>query len=328
MNFLSVSKVRSSNAYCIKNYRFRLKIDRGTDPMDMPESSSVNSEESNNRNESVTTESSIWRLRNELNSSAQANSTNLERLQRCQRLLLERSEQEEIGTTLQNLREALNAAAENNSSCLMRLQKLRERLQRQTATLFERSNSRLQLLRNALNDEIEALNNMEAQFTNTSSRIERLRDEFTMYGILSRNRHVATEPSQVNLSEAEWRGLIPNDGQLPSTSSGIPSRSSNRSHSELNVFPSTSSAGENGEAYPGWTTADHSENTNTSRTGRATRRRFSATNTEDEPPRRRMRKSGSHVVLSHPIGNTFRKRKLRLSETIILQSYFFEYKQL
>lgn len=277
--------------------------------MDMPEASSVNSEESNNRNESVATESSIWRLRNELNSSAQANSTNLERLQRCQRLLLERSEQEEIGTTLQNLREALNAAAENNSSCLMRLQKLRERLQRQTATLFERSNSRLQLLRNALNDEIEALNNMEAQFTNTSSRIERLRDEFTMYGILSRNRHVATEPSQVNLTEAEWRGLIPNDGQLPSTSSGMPSRSSNRSHSELNVFPSTSSAGENREAtYPEWT-ADRGENTNTLPRGGRAKRRFSATNIEDEPPRRRIRKSGSHVVLSHSMGKISQKRK-------------------
>ncbi|XP_012529388.1 putative uncharacterized protein DDB_G0282133 isoform X2 [Monomorium pharaonis] len=277
--------------------RNRDTIDRGTDPMDMPEASSSNSEESSNRNESAATESSIRRLRNELNSSAQANNTNLERLQRCQRLLMERSEQEEIGTTLQNLREALNAAAENNSSCLVRLQKLRERLQRQTATLFEHSNnrnSRLQLLRNALNDEIEALNNMEAQFTNTSSRIERLRDEFTMYGILPRNRHIATDPSQVNLSDAEWRALTPNDGQMPSTSS-TSAMSSRLQDLESNVFPSTSYS-ENEERDATWSNANSSENANTSTsrsTGReARRRRFDALNTEDEPPRQRKRKLG------------------------------------
>ncbi|XP_071642192.1 uncharacterized protein [Temnothorax longispinosus] len=279
--------------------RNRDTIDRGTDPMDMPEALSSNLEESSNRNESAATESSIRRLRNELNSSAQANNTNLERLQRCQRLLMERSEQEEIGTTLQNLREALNAAAENNSSCLVRLQKLRERLQRQTATLFEHSNnrnSRLQLLRNALNDEIEALNNMEAQFTNTSSRIERLRDEFTMYGILPRNRHIATDPSQVNLTEAEWRALTPNDGQVPSTSSASSMLSSRLRDLESNVFPSTSYAGENEERGTMWSdaNANNSENAGTSSrsTGRATRRRFDALNTEDEPPRRRKRKLG------------------------------------
>lgn len=282
--------------------RNRDTIDRGTDPMDMPEASSSNPEESSGRNESAATESSIRRLRNELNSSAQANNTNLERLQQCQRLLMERSEQEEIGTTLQNLREALNAAAENNSSCLVRLQKLRERLQRQTATLFEHSNnrnSRLQLLRNALNDEIEALNNMEAQFTNTSSRIERLRDEFTVYGILPRNRHIATDPSQVNLNEAEWRALTPNDGQMPSTSS-IPSMLSSRlpmrdvHDLESNVFPSTSYADENEDRGTTWSDANGSENANTSSrsTGRATRRRFDDLNTEDEPPRQRKRKLG------------------------------------
>lgn len=286
-----------------------MKIDRGTDPMDMPETSSSNPEESSNRNESAT-ESSIRRLRNELNSSAQANNTNLERLQRCQRLLMERSEQEEIGTTLQNLREALNAAAENNSSCLVRLQKLRERLQRQTATLFEHSNnrnSRLQLLRNALNDEIEALNNMEAQFTNTSSRIERLRDEFTMYGILPRNRHIATDPSQVNLSEAEWRALTPNDGQVPSTSSA-PSMLSSTLR-EFNVFPSTSSnTEENEERGTMWSNANNNDASTSRNTGRATRRRFDALNTEDEPPRRRKRKLGP-IEFSMPmplsyIGNT------------------------
>lgn len=260
--------------------------------MDMPEASSSNTEESNNRNESAATESSIRRLRNELNSSAQANNTNLERLQRCQRLLMERSEQEEIGTTLQNLREALNAAAENNSSCLVRLQKLRERLQRQTATLFEHSNTRnarLQLLRSALNDEIEALNNMEAQFTNTSSRIERLRDEFTMYGILPRNRHIATDPSQVNLSEAEWRALTPNDGQVPSTSFASSMLSSNLLEMRSDAFPSTSYAGENEDHGSVWPDANNGENASTSSrgTGRATRRRFDTLNTEGEPPRKR-----------------------------------------
>ncbi|XP_011872893.1 PREDICTED: uncharacterized protein LOC105564813 isoform X2 [Vollenhovia emeryi] len=285
--------------------RNRDTIDRGTDPMDMPEASSSNPAESSNRNESAATESSIRRLRNELNSSAQANNTNLERLQRCQRLLMERSEQEEIGTTLQNLREALNVAAENNSSCLVRLQKLRERLQRQTATLFEHSNnrnSRLQLLQNALN-EIEALNNMEAQFTNTSSRIERLRDEFTMYGILPRNRHIATDPSSVNLSEAEWRALTPNDGQMPSTSSASSVLSSRPDLESVGAFPSTSYAAENEEHSTMWSDANNSENASTSSrsTGRATRRRFDASNTEDEPPRRRKRRTLGSIEFSIPM---------------------------
>jgi len=227
---------------------------------------------------------------------------------------MERSEQEEIGTTLQNLREALNAAAENNSSCLVRLQKLRERLQRQTTTLFEHSNnrnSRLQLLRNALNDEIEALNNMEAQFTNTSSRIERLRDEFTMYGILPRNRHIATDSSQMNFSNAEWRTLTSNDGQMPSTSS-MPSMLSSRLRDlESNVFPSTSYVAENEERGTLWSNANNTENASTSsrNTGRATRRRFNDLNTEDEPPRQRKRKLGP-IEFSVPmplsyIGNIF-----------------------
>lgn len=283
--------------------------------MDISETST--NEQSSSRNE-TTTESSIRRLRNELNSSAQANNTNLERLQRCRRLLMERSEQEEIGTTLQNLREALNAAAENNSSCLVRLQKLRERLQRQTATLFDHSyncNTHLRLLRNALKEEIEALNNMEVQFTNTSSRIERLRDEFTMYGILPRNRHVAGDPPQLNLNEDEWRVFVTNDEPLPSTSSGLmgntlPSRTRNNLHLESDVFPSSSSGcnetrrNEDHSAH-----ADGNEQASTSsgcnrnqNIGRATRRRFDATDTEDEPPRRRKRKLGLPISLPY-IGN-------------------------
>lgn len=292
--------------------------------MDIRETSSANPEESSSRNETAT-ESSIRRLRNELNSSAQVNNTNLERLQRCRRLLMERSEQEEIGTTLQNLREALNAAAENNSSCLVRLQKLRERLQRQTTTLFDHSyncNSRLHLLRNALTDEIEALNNMEVQFTNTSSRIERLRDEFTMYGILPRNRHIASDPSQLNLSEAEWRALVANDEPLPSTSSGLtgntlhstlPSGTPGDLHLESDVFPSSSSDGNEARRNEErGTHADGNEHASTSsasnrnqNAGRATRRRFEATDTEDEPPRRRKRKLGPPISLPY-IGNTSR----------------------
>lgn len=280
--------------------------------MDMPETSSNLEESNNNRNESsAATESSIRRLRNELNSSAQANNTNLERhLQRYQRLM-ERCEQEDIGTILHNSREALNAAAENNSSCLVRLQKLRERLQRQTTTLFEYSNNRytrLQLLRNAIINEIEALNNMEAQFTNTSSRIERLRDEFAMYDFLPRNQHVATDSSQVNLNDIEWRTPTSNDGQIPSTSSAS-SISSSRIHddSESVVFPSTSYVRENEENGTIWSeNANGSESTNTSsrNTGRAMRRRFDATNSEDEPPRRRKRKLGPIMLPSYP-GNIF-----------------------
>lgn len=290
----------------------RLKMDRGTDPMPLSASSPI-PEEGSNQNESTATESSIRRLRNALNSSAQANNTNLERLQQCQRLLLERSsEQEEIGTTqigttLQNLREALNAAAENNSSCLIRLQKLRERLQRHM-TLFDHSNNRnprLQLLRNALNNEIEALNNMKMQFTNTSSRIERLRDEFTMYGNTpSRNHHVATDLSQMNLNE--WRTITPYDGQSPSTSSSRvaiirfePPRARDEGlYSEPNVFPSTSSAGRNQEHDATRSNAENNESTNISpRIARRTMKRsFSSTNMTDEHSRKR----------KHPfIGNIF-----------------------
>lgn len=286
--------------------------------MDMPEASSVNTAESNDRNETPT-ESSIRRLRNELNSSARVHNTNLENLERlqrgCQRLLMERSEQEEIGTTLHNLREALNTAAENNSSCLVRLQKLRERLQRQTTTLFEYSNhcnSRLRLLRNALNDEIEALNNMEVQFTNTSSRIERLRDEFTMYGILPRNR-MGTDSSQLNLSEAEWRTLVTNDGQLPSTSSGLTENMLHSAlsletrgdlHLESDVVPNSNSNSNNANRRneERGTTQSYvdsneragpsSEGNGNQNAGRAMRRRFDAADTEDEPPRRRKRKWG------------------------------------
>lgn len=281
--------------------------------MDMPETSSNLEESNNNRNESsAATESSIRRLRNELNSSAQANNTNLERhLQRYQRLM-ERCEQEDIGTILHNSREALNAAAENNSSCLVRLQKLRERLQRQTTTLFEYSNNRytrLRVLRNAIIDEIEALNNMEAQFTNTSSRIERLRDEFAMYDFLPRNQHVATDSLQGNLNDVELRTPTANDGQLPSTSSAASSMSSSRIHddSESIVFPSTSYVRENEENSMMWSeSANGSENTNTSsrNTGRAMRRRFDATNTDDEPPRRRKRKL-EPIMLPSYLGNIF-----------------------
>lgn len=271
--------------------------------MDMPETSSNLEESNNNRNESsATTESSIRRLRNELNSSAQANNTNLERhLQRYQRLM-ECCEQEDIGTILRNSREALNAAAENNSSCLVRLQKLRERLQRQT-TLFEYSNNcyRLRLLRNAIIDEIEALNNMEAQFTNTSSRIERLRDEFAMYDFLPRNQRVTTDSSQVNLNDVELRIPTPNDGQLPSTSSAS---MSSRIHESI-VYPSTSHVRENEEIDIIWPERTNgSESTSSRNTGRAMRRRFDATNTEDEPPRRRKRKL-ELITLPEYLGNIF-----------------------
>lgn len=286
----------------------------------MPEASSANTEESSSRNDTAT-ESSIRRLRNELNSSAQANNMNLERLQRCQQLLMHRFEQEEIGTTLQNLREALNAAAENNSLCLVRLQKLRERLQRQTTTLFEHSNncnSRLRLLRNALNDEIGALNNMELQFTNTSSRIERLRDEFTICGIL-RNRHT-TNDAPLNLNETEWRS----DEPLPSTSSGLMESASYSAPSsgassdlipEFGLFPEDLSLGgsnaRRNEEHGAVTqsNADSGGHASTSRdnrnqnVGRAVRRRFDAAGTEDEPPRRRKRKLGPPLLSS--IGTIF-----------------------
>lgn len=182
--------------------------------MDVPEfpTSSQSAETREPGRNYLATQASAWMLRNMLNYTAQANNTSLERLQRYQRVLMARSEQEEIGTALQILREALNATAENNTACLARLQKLRERLQAHTTSLFAHSNNRnsgLQVLRNALNDEIEALNNMEVQLTNTSSRIEMLRDELATNGVLRRNQ--STAASQLNYLESISAMLVNND---------------------------------------------------------------------------------------------------------------------
>ena len=201
-----------------------MQIDRGTDPMDMPESSnsSPTTETGESSRNYLATQASAWILRNMLNYSAQANNTSLERLQRYQRLLMARSEQEEIGTALQILREALNATAENNTACLTRLQKLRERLQAHTNTLFSHTNNRnseLQVLRNALNDEIEALNNMEVQLTNTSSRIEMLRDELGTNGVLGRNQPLRSFSSQLNYLQSISAMLPRNDAPSSSTRS-------------------------------------------------------------------------------------------------------------
>ncbi|XP_043465249.1 probable WRKY transcription factor protein 1 isoform X3 [Leptopilina heterotoma] len=202
--------------YCAIS-RNRDTIDRGTDPMDAPESS-TSSQSTETREPSrnyLETQASAWSVRSRLNYSAQANNTSLEKLQRYQRVLMARAEQEEIGTALQILREALNATAENNSACLARLQKLREHLQAHTTTSLQ------QVLRNALNDEIEALNNMEVQLTNTSSRIEMLRDELSTNGVLRPNQ--ATAVSQLNFLES-ISVMLSNDTLRPSSRNGESSR--------------------------------------------------------------------------------------------------------
>ena len=206
--------------------------------MDVPEfpTSSQSTETREPGRNYLATQASAWMLRNMLNYTAQANNTSLERLQRYQRVLMARSEQEEIGTALQILREALNATSENNTACLARLQKLRERLQAHTTTLFAHSNNRnsgLQVLRNALNDEIEALNNMEVQLTNTSSRIEMLRDELATNGVLRRNQSSAA--SQLNYLESISAMLSNNESLSSSSRTGQGSSAreeTNREHRE------------------------------------------------------------------------------------------------
>ncbi|XP_046606454.1 uncharacterized protein LOC124298456 [Neodiprion virginianus] len=314
--------------------RNRDTIDRGTDPMDMPETSRGRSSEGmqeSDRSEPAT-ETSIRRLRNELNNSAQANNSSLERLQRYRRLLMERWEQERteetsIQQSLQNLRAGLNATAENNNSCLARLQQLRERLQAHAAKLFANSNNRnpiLQRLRNVLNIEIEALNYMEVQFTNTSSRIERLRDEFPMYRQHQRNRNIVSNPSEITLNEAELfahrhnarpynRDLLPtiegssSGGQQDSeifSSDLLPETSSYLAPSSIPVFDmrSTSEGTQAGiDNNPPQETLDRQNLTAETSTVRGpvrpNRRRLgtSATGTDGEPPRLRRRREGRYL---------------------------------
>ncbi|XP_051154473.1 probable serine/threonine-protein kinase DDB_G0282963 isoform X2 [Leptopilina boulardi] len=238
--------------------RNRDTIDRGTDPMDAPESS-TNSQSTETRESSryyLATQTSASILRSMLNYSAQANNTNLEKLQRYQRVLMAGAEQEEIEPALQILREALNATAVNNSACLARLQKLRERLRAHTTTLFlhsnNRSNSGLQVLRNALNDEIEALNNIEVQLTNTSSRIEILRDELATNGVLRPNQ--ATAASQLNYLESISAMLSNNNTLRPSRNGESSStRETNRNEDNRN-------RNDESNRVPGGRTEENQEN--------------------------------------------------------------------
>ncbi|KAK2579509.1 hypothetical protein KPH14_010815 [Odynerus spinipes] len=262
--------------------RNRDTIDRGTDPMDIPDSSTMNSTDSDNRSE---LETSIRRVRNVLNTSTQANNISLEILQCYQRSLLERCEQE-----------ALTAAAENNSSCLARLQKLRERLQAHT-TLFTHSNdrhSRLRILRNALNDELEALNNVEVQFTNRSSRVERLDDEADLN---NRNLSAATRNNEQPSTSSTVTNTV--DLTLPPENQNMSAVSDNdliATTNSCNGICGTSTEYVNNRIH----TVERNASTNllnnrNHNIARATRRRFEAVDVEDEPPRRR------RLTLSPPI---------------------------
>lgn len=280
--------------------------------MDTPETSRARSTEevpdSSDRNEPVT-ETSIRRLRNALNSSAQANNSSLERLQRYRRLLMERSERERteengVQQSLQNLREALNATAENNNSCLERLQQLRERLQAHTAKLFANSNSRntrLERLRNALNVEIEALNNMEVQFTNTSSRIERLRDEFNIYRRHQRNRQLVADPSEITMSAAEIFAMT-NQRAEPQVPSNVPGPQEDDIFSDNLLLPDTASQDPPESSQ---NSAENSARQNRRSNVRPNRRRLYSPDlvSHDEgPPRLRRRREGRGVW--HPRYNT------------------------
>ncbi|XP_012280733.1 uncharacterized protein LOC105699895 [Orussus abietinus] len=315
--------------------RNRDTMDRGTDPMDMPESSGAQSDETREtiRNEPGT--AAFFRtLRNVMNSTIHNNNSGIERPLRYRRRFMERSEQEDTGFALQNLREALNATAENNNAYLARLQKLHERLQAHTSTLFAQTNnrsSRLQMLRNVLNN-IEALSNMEVQFTNTSSRIERLRDEFNMYVMLRRNSNTETEPNDISANETEW----PVGSNGPSTNSSttlpgnvdqqstlemqqVPGTSGNNSSSRSDQFaPSTSnsaagdaleehnvdrSATTNRESSRKWNrSATRSDSTQGP--AMSNRRRLEPTDTDDEPPVRRRRRDNSRLWYSSYNSNT------------------------
>ncbi|KAG7209033.1 hypothetical protein KM043_015197 [Ampulex compressa] len=300
--------------------RNRDTIDRGTDPMDVAETSTLNTENVGSRSESAT-ERSIRRLRNAWNASLRANDAGLERLRQL-RQWLARSEQEGRSIPLLSLRDALNVAAENNSSCLVRLQKLRERLQAHSATLIAHSNgcsSRSQILRNALNDEIEALNNVEVQFANGNTRIERLRDEFSMRIL----RNSAVGLCLLNGESSEEDDPPARNEQVPSTSSGLTNTTppqntqcvdnqnanvpagSSLGESNTPSAANTNDAGDSNRRDPLWNnessrsrSSPSAESSSRQSPPRALRRRFEPTDAEDEPPIRRKRRLGFSILRS------------------------------
>lgn len=194
-------------------------------------------------------------LRNILNFSAQETNVSLERLQRNLGLLMaETGHAVDVG--LPFFREDLNDTVQNNSICLTNLRKLREGLRTRIGMLSSHVNSRntrLQTFLNALNEEVEILNNMEAQLTSTSTRIEALRNDLSAFT----ERHGTRQTGvQLDFSQSSVPSDSRDDEASPSTSMEAGRPEFNRSHG--------------------------------TRTG--SRRRFEVEDTEDEPPRRRRRR--------------------------------------
>ncbi|XP_015600345.1 uncharacterized protein LOC107270141 isoform X2 [Cephus cinctus] len=273
------------------------RVDREPNPMNPnqsrnrsnePESSAVQEEHSDTDRNEPAAESSIGRLRNTLSGSGQANSDSLERLQRRPHQLINRAQEQEISAALENLFSVLSGTASSNSCCLAQLQKLRERLQRYTTRVFANSNiqnTRIQTLTNALNQEIEALNNMETRFTTTRSRIQRLRD-----GVKLSNHEQSTSSGLPGYTDQ-------NTGVGQQTSSTAAAGSSRTPDPFASVTfamdPSTDDIRIAGIREGTSTSSPGSSRTQG--TFRSNRRRSEAVDAEDEPPRRRRRHEGSHI---------------------------------
>lgn len=229
--------------------------------------------------------------------------------------LRDRTEMNGVQQSLQNLRDALNAIAENNNSCLARLQLLRERFQADTSWLFAYSNnrnSRLDRLRTALNIEIEALTSMEVQFMNTSSTIERLRDEFTIYRRQQNSRQLVSE-APAELAPTDFEIFLLREGAAPQTSSSsssvprqeqelFPDPSNNPIDRDINETITDASAATNSTRHNG-PLSETNRNRGSLRRGR--RRLATDSNEhEGEPPQLRRRRDGRFMLHPRFSGNT------------------------
>lgn len=227
-------------------------------------------------------------LRNILNFSAQETNVSLERLQRNLRLLMEESSQILVHVGMRILRGDLHDTEQNNSICLQNLYKLREglrsRISIMTGLAAGGRNPRLQAFLNVLNEEVQALNNMEGQLINTNFRIETLRDELSSFMDELRFR----QSNQVAANSTQSM-TAPTDDEPPAaaaaaTSSATPATSQSQTTSE----------------EPRSVTIEDARRTTPARTG--TRRPWEDTNDDEQPRVTRRRLDSDFEIRLDDIG--------------------------
>ncbi|XP_008209664.1 serine-rich adhesin for platelets isoform X3 [Nasonia vitripennis] len=211
-------------------------------------------------------------LRNILNFNAQETNVCLERLQRNLRLLMEESNQILVHVGMRILRGDLHDTEQNNSTCLQDLYRLRiglrSRISVMTGLAAGNRNPRLQAFLNVLNEEVQALNNMEGQLINTNFRIETLRGELSSFMDELRFR----QSNQVAANLTASTTARPSDGPVAATSSATPETSQPQTTSEE---PRSASIEETRRTTPARTgTRRPWEDTNDDEQPRVTRRRL------------------------------------------------------